>query len=82
MTEKDLQTLRDHYDQVVRITTRDGEVMLAKVLFISETEGDLSYDLISTSREAQYEKHDEQPVYLIPFRDIDCVEAVARGQSS
>jgi len=49
--------------------------MLAKVRFVSESEQDLVYDLMSTSKESQYEKHDEQPAYLIKFEDIESVEA-------
>jgi hypothetical protein len=73
MTEKDIQILKDNYSKIVAIKTYDGEVMLAKVRFVSELERDLVYDLISTSRESQYEKHDEQPAYLIKFDDIESV---------
>jgi hypothetical protein len=73
MTEKDIQILKDNYSKIVTIKTYDGEVMLAKVRFVSELERDLVYDLISTSRESQYEKHDEQPAYLIKFDDIESV---------
>jgi len=62
-------------EQIVTIRTSDGEVVLARGRFISESERDLIYDLISTSRESQYEKHDEQPAYLIKFDDIESVEA-------
>lgn len=47
----------------------------AKVLFVSESEQDLVYDLISTTRESQYEKHDEQPAYSINFEGIKAVDA-------
>ncbi len=75
MTDKDLRTLRENDNRIVRIKTFDGEVMLAKVRFVSESEQDLVYDLMSTSKESQYEKHDEQPAYLIKFEDIESVEA-------
>jgi hypothetical protein len=79
VTDKDLQTLKENTDRVVRIKTYDGEVMLAKVIIASDREQDLIYDLISTSKESQYAKDDVQPAgYLIPFKDIESVEAVNR----
>jgi hypothetical protein len=78
MTEKDLQVLKENDGQIVRIKTYDGEVLLAKVRFVSESEQDLIYDLISTSKESQYEKHDEQPAYLIKFENIEFVERPCR----
>jgi hypothetical protein len=78
MTDRDLQTLKDNNNRVVRIKTHDGEVLLAKVIFASDLEQDLIYDLVATSRESQYEKRDVQSKYLIPFKDIESVEAVHR----
>lgn len=77
MTEKDLQTLKENRNRIVKIRTTNGEIMLAKVRFASDTEQDLIYDLISTSKESQYEKHDEQPAYLIKFDEIESVEAIS-----
>jgi len=51
-------------------------VLIAKVQHVSEEDEDVVYDLVSTTRESQYEKHDEQPAYLIKFADIDSVEPV------
>jgi hypothetical protein len=53
----------------------DGENLLAKVHEVSEDDQDVIYDLVSTTKESQYEKHDEQPAYLIKFDDIERVEA-------
>lgn len=74
MDNSDLRLLKSHMDGVVRIFCRDGEVLLAKILFLSESERDLTYDLISTNHESQYEKLDSQPAYLIRFDDIERVE--------
>jgi hypothetical protein len=79
MTDKDLRTLRENDNRIVQIRTNDGEVMLAKVRFVSESEQDLVYDLVSTSKEGQYEKYDEQPAYLIKFEDIESVEPAEPG---
>ena len=75
MTADDLQLLKASVDKVVRIICRDGERILAKVHAVSSEENDVIYDLISTTKESQYEKHDEQPAYLIPFSEIDHVES-------
>jgi hypothetical protein len=76
MNASDLELLKSRLDKPVKILCRDGEVLIAKVLFVSESEGDLSYHLISTNRESQYEKLDRQPAYLIPFEEIHSVELV------
>jgi len=82
MTDRDLRTLKENDNCIVRLKTYDGEVMLAKVRFVSESEQDLVYDLVSTSKESQYEKHDEQPAYLIRFEEIESVDAVSPLPSS
>lgn len=74
MTEQDLQVLKASIGKVVRIVCYGGETMLAKVHAISDEDHDIIYDLVSTTRPSQYEKHDEQPAYLIKFEDIERVE--------
>jgi hypothetical protein len=76
MNQKDIETLKQNDNRLVRVTTRDGEVVIAKVRFVSDSNQDLIYDLVSTTKESQYEKHDEQPAYRIDFKDIESVEAV------
>ena len=75
MTEQDLQLLKASIDKVVRIVCYGGETMLARVHAISDEDQDVIYDLISTTKPSQYEKHDEQPAYLIAFEDIVQVES-------
>jgi hypothetical protein len=48
--------------------------MLARVHTVSEEDEDVIYDLVSTTKESQYEKHDEQLAYLIKFQNIAHVE--------
>jgi hypothetical protein len=76
MNPEDIEILKVNDNRLVKLTTFDGEVMIARVKFVSDSNQDLIYDLISTSRESQYEKHDEQPTYRIDFKDIESVEAV------
>jgi small nuclear ribonucleoprotein (snRNP)-like protein len=74
VTESDLQLLKDSIARIVKITCCDGEILLAKVHSVSDEDEDVIYDLVSTTKESHYEKRDEQPAYLISFRDIDKVE--------
>jgi hypothetical protein len=76
MSGSDLSTLKSQVDRVAKIHTLDGEVIVAKILFVSESEEDVIYDLVSTNRESQYEKLDQQPAYRIRFQEISAVEAI------
>lgn len=74
MTELDLQILKANVGEIVTIVCHDGETLQARVHAVSDVDEDVIYDLVSTTRESQYEKHDEQPAYLIKFEDIKHVE--------
>ena len=78
MTANDLQMLKASIDKVVKITCTDGEILIAKVQVVSDEDKDVIYDLVSTTRESHYEKHDLQPAYLIDFQDIERVEPLKR----
>lgn len=78
MKKADLELLKTNIERLVRVHCCDGEVFVGKVVSVSENEQDLIYDLISTSRESQYEKADQQPSYLIRFNDIDFIEPCTR----
>ena len=74
MTDVELKLLKSSVDKIVRIVCSNGETMLARVHIVSDEDEDVIYDLVSTTRESQYEKHDEQPAYLIKFSDIEHVK--------
>jgi len=74
VTENDLQLLKASIDKLVKITCSDGEILFAKVHAVSDEDEDVIYDLVSTTKESHYEKRDEQPTYLIAFRNIERVE--------
>jgi hypothetical protein len=77
MTDKDLQILKDNINKLVRIVCVDGEELIAKIVTVSEDEGDIIYELVSTNRESNYEKFDAKPGgYLTPFKEIKYVESV------
>jgi hypothetical protein len=77
MNTKDLEILKANIDKVIKIICRDGETLLAKVVLVSEDDQDVVYDLVSATRESQYEKVDKQPAYRITFQEIESVETVA-----
>lgn len=77
MTESDLKLLKGSIDKIVRIICSNGEIMLAKIHVVSDEDEDVIYDLVSTTKELQYEKHDKQPAYLIAFADIRWVEPLS-----
>ena len=82
MTQNDLQLLKASIDQIVKITCSDGEILVAKVLSVSEEEEDVIYDLVKTTRDEHYEKRDVQPAYLIHFRSITRVEPYSNPDES
>lgn len=80
MSARHLELLHASVDKWVKITTCDGESLIAKVLIVSEEDHDIVYELVSTSRESQYEKFDQQPAYRITFQEIASVEADCSGR--
>ncbi len=52
MNQEDLETLKQNDKRLVRLTTCDGEVMIARVRFVSDSNQDLIFDLISTTKES------------------------------
>jgi hypothetical protein len=74
MTKTEIELLKACVDRLIRVHCQDGEVFVGKALSVWDEEQDLVYDLISTNRESQYEKADQQPAYVIKFDDIDSVE--------
>jgi hypothetical protein len=77
MNAKDLEVLKANVDKTVKIKSCDGESLIGKVVFVSEEDQDVLYELVSTSRESQYEKFDQQPAYRMTFQEIESVEAVS-----
>ena len=76
MNAKDLEVLKANVDKTVKIKSCDGESLIGKVVLVSEEDQDVVYELVSTSRESQYEKFDQQPAYRMSFQEIESVEAV------
>jgi len=56
VTEDEIKFLKDHDHQTVLLHLKDGEVVKAKILFVSETEQDVIVDLISSTNIARYQR--------------------------
>lgn len=74
MTDRDIEVLLRSIDKTVRIGCTDGEVILAKIDTVSVEDGEIVFDLLSTTDEKKYEKYDRQPAYLMHFDEITSVE--------
>ena len=76
MRKQDQELLKENDQKFVRLHLHDGEVAIVKVLFVSETEQDVTADLISSTHISKYEKSDVQPAFQYRFDDIAWVEPV------
>jgi hypothetical protein len=74
MTDNDIRLLKENDGKVVRLHMTDGEVVTARVRFVSETEEDVIVDLLSSTMLERYEKTDVQPAFEYEFKDIAWVE--------
>lgn len=71
--------LRESIDKIVRLRCTDGEIIVAKVDLVDAEDGEIVYEMLSTTDESKYEKFDRQPAYLIRFHQISSVEALPSG---
>lgn len=77
MTQTDLDTLKSNIGRRVKIETVDGEQLIAKVisLFAEESDADMFFELVSTSRSDLYAKTEQVGGYSLPLKDIASVSA-------
>ena len=77
MTQADLETLKSNIDGRVKIETVDGEQLIAKVIsvFSEESDADMFFELVSTSRPDLYAKTEHVGGYSLPLKDIASVSA-------
>jgi hypothetical protein len=76
MTQDDIVRIQQSIDRVVRLQCTDGETILAKIDAVDVEDGEIVYEMLSTTDESKYEKFDRQPAYLIHFHEIASVEPV------
>ena len=74
MTQHDVILLQQSINKVIRLTCTDGEVITLRVDSIDTQDKEIVYEMLSTTDESKYEKHDRQPAYLIHFHEIASVE--------
>lgn len=77
MTQADLDTLKSNIDRRVKIETVDGEQLIAKVIsvFAEESDADMFFELVSTSRPELYKTGEKIGGYSIPLKDIASVSS-------
>jgi len=73
MTTADLAVLSANVGNTLRILCRDGESLVVKVILVSEEEGDVIYDLVSSSVPSRYQTIDPHPAYRLSFGEIESV---------
>jgi small nuclear ribonucleoprotein (snRNP)-like protein len=74
MTQHDVTLLQQNINKVIRLRCTDGEVITARVDSVDPQDEEIVYEMLSTTDESKYEKHDRQPAYLIHFHEIASVE--------
>jgi hypothetical protein len=76
MNEDQIQLLKSRVDKLVRIRCLDGEVLEAKIIYVWDEYGDVSFDVISTNREEKYKGYPPDAAHTINLEDIESVEAI------
>lgn len=74
MTQNEVAFLQQSVDKIVKFRCTDGEVITAKIDTVDAQDQEIVYEMLSTTDESKYEKHDRQPAYLIHFHEIASVE--------
>lgn len=77
MTSDILEVLKANTDKIVKIACKDGEVLIAKVLYVFDEEGEMVYDLISSSDKSKYEKNEKKSAHLLRLEDVASAEPTA-----
>jgi hypothetical protein len=72
VTDTELLLLKSSIDKRVQIETSDGERMIAKVIsvFDEESDGDIFYELVSTSQPDLYARKERVGGYSLLLKDI------------
>jgi len=78
MTDSEIQCLKDSIGTVVEIETTNGEVLVARVLFVFHDgecgEHELFYEVVSSNK--QYKNLDSAGGYALDFEQILSVKAI------
>jgi uncharacterized membrane protein YkvI len=81
MTDTDIQCLKDNVDKMVEIQTVDGELLIAKIVFVTHCkeydEHDVHYEVVSSNMMDWYVKNHAAGGYVLDFDKIVSVKPVA-----
>jgi hypothetical protein len=72
VNQNDIGFLKSRIDQTVLFHCKDGERIVGRVLFVSEEEQDVIYDLISSNQAGRYESFGDA-AYSLTFEEIERV---------
>jgi hypothetical protein len=81
MTPETVVLLQQSIGKVVGLTRPDGEIIVAKITLVDHLDEEIVFEMLSTTNESKYEKFDRKPAYLLYFRDVFTVNAVADSPS-
>ena len=74
MTDLEIQLLKESVDRTVEIETIDGERLIARVLFVSQSEEydehDLLYEAVSSNKLDSYAHLENSGGYVLDFEKI------------
>jgi hypothetical protein len=82
MNDADIQLLKSSVDKSLKLCCVDGEVLVAKIIYVWDEYGDVSFDVISTNRPEKYEKYPAEAAYTINLQDIASVEAISNNNQA
>lgn len=69
------QKLRMYANSRVRLTFKDGEVLIADLDMVLEDEDAIVFDLVMSNRPAKYERSDKRPHIFANISDVVLCEA-------
>ena len=83
MTEAEIQCLKASVDKTVEIETTDGERLIAKVLFVTQSEEydehELLYEVVSSNMLESYSNRESAGGNVLDFNEI--VSVIPLGRS-
>jgi small nuclear ribonucleoprotein (snRNP)-like protein len=76
MDRRDVEFLKSRMDQIVQVRCQDGETIVGTVVFVSESEHDVTLDFISSSEQSRQEWRGR--ALLLRFEEIASVALADR----
>ena len=76
MNAADIQLLKSCVDKLAKIHCSNGEILTARIIFVWDEYGDVSFNIVSTNRPEKYENFPAGTAHTINLSDITSVEVV------